>query len=95
VELVGVFRPAVADVGAVIHVGDEDVFDAAVDLGLRLFHRLARANHRKHDSGCTGNEPLPVHLFHVFDVDLLGRAALENDGAIFRERFERRFVAKR
>jgi hypothetical protein len=28
VQFVGVFGPAVADVGAVVHVGNEDVFDA-------------------------------------------------------------------
>jgi hypothetical protein len=28
VEFVGVFTPAVAYVGAVVHVGDQDVFDA-------------------------------------------------------------------
>ena len=43
VELVGIFDPAVADVGAVVHVGDENVFDAGVDLGLGLFHGLAGA----------------------------------------------------
>jgi hypothetical protein len=50
VEFVGVFGPAVADVGAVIHVGDEDVFDAGVDLGLGLLHGLARADHSKNDA---------------------------------------------
>ena len=55
VEFVGVFRPAVPDVGAVLHVGDEDVFDARVDLGLGLLHGLAGADHREYDSGCAGD----------------------------------------
>ena len=44
-EFVGVFGPAVPDVGAVVHVGDEDVFDAGIDLGLGLLHGLARADY--------------------------------------------------
>jgi hypothetical protein len=44
VEFVGVFDPAVADVGAVVHVGDHYVFYAGVDLGLGLQHGLAGAD---------------------------------------------------
>jgi hypothetical protein len=44
VELVGIFTPAVADVGAVVHVGDKDVFDAGIGLGLGLLHGLAEAD---------------------------------------------------
>jgi hypothetical protein len=38
VEFVGVLRPAVAYVGAVVHVGDEDIFDLGINLGLSLLH---------------------------------------------------------
>ena len=44
VEFVGVFDPAVADVGAVVHVGNENIFDAGIDLGLSLFHRGSGAD---------------------------------------------------
>ena len=40
VQFVGIFDPAIPDVGAVIHVGNEYVLDTRVDLGLGLFHRL-------------------------------------------------------
>src|SRR5882672_3909885 len=45
VEFVGVFGPAVADVGAVVHVGNQNVFDAGINLGLGLFHGLSNANY--------------------------------------------------
>jgi hypothetical protein len=44
VEFVGVFLPAVADVRALVHVGDHDVFDAGADPGLGLLHGLANAD---------------------------------------------------
>ena len=55
VEFVGVFGPAVAYVGAVVHVGDEDVFDAGIDLGLGLFHGLAGADYGEDYAGCAGD----------------------------------------
>ena len=54
-EFVGVFDPAVADVGAVVHVGDHDVFDAGVDLGLGLQHGLAGADYDQDDAACAGD----------------------------------------
>src|SRR5580658_1751806 len=42
VEAIAVFLPAVADVGTIVHRGDQDVLDARIDLRLRLFHRLAQ-----------------------------------------------------
>jgi hypothetical protein len=44
VEFVGVFGPAVADIGAVVHVGDENVLGSRVDLSLGLLHGLADAD---------------------------------------------------
>jgi hypothetical protein len=44
VQFVGVFDPAVADVGAVVHVRDEDVLDAGVGLRLGLEHGLAETD---------------------------------------------------
>jgi len=44
VEFVGVFDPAVADVCAVVHVGDHYVFYAGIDLSLGLHHGLAGAD---------------------------------------------------
>ena len=54
-QSVRILVPAVADVGAIIHVGDEDVFDAAVGHGLGLFHGLAVADHHKNDAGGSGD----------------------------------------
>ena len=68
-EFVGVLGPAVADVGAVVHVGDEDVFGAGVDLGLGLLHGLAEADDDENDAGSAGDEPLAVDVFYVFDVN--------------------------
>src|SRR5882724_12268803 len=94
-ELVGVFSPTVADVGAVVHVGDEDVFNAGVDLGLGLFHGLAGADDGEDDAGGARDEPLAVDLFYVLDVDLLGSAFLKNDGVILGEGFEGGVVVER
>ncbi len=88
VELVGVFHPAVADVGAVVHVGNENVFDAGVDLGLRLLHGLAGADDDENDARSAGDEPLSVDLLNVLDVDALVHGALENDGGVFGEGIE-------
>ncbi|MCU1239433.1 MAG: hypothetical protein JWO71_159 [Candidatus Acidoferrum typicum] len=55
VELVGIFCPAVAYVGAVVHVGDQDVFDAGVNLGLGLLHGLAGADYREDYAGGAGD----------------------------------------
>jgi hypothetical protein len=85
VELVGVFPPAVADVGAVIHVGDEDVLDAGVDLGLGLLHGLAGADYNEDHAGGARDKPLTVELLYVFDVDLVRGATLEDDGVVFGE----------
>ncbi len=82
-ELVGVFDPAVADVGAVVHVGDEDVFDAGVGLDLGLFHGLAESADDEDDAGGAGDEPLLVDDFNVFDVDAFRGGALEDDGGVF------------
>ena len=43
-EFVGILGPAVANVGAVVHVGDEDIFGAGIDLGLGLLHGLTEAD---------------------------------------------------
>ena len=55
VEFVGVFDPAVADVGAVVHVGDHYVFDAGIDLGLGLQHGLAGADYDQDNSAGAGD----------------------------------------
>jgi len=94
VEFVGVLGPAVADVGAVVHVGDEDVFGAGVDLGLGLLHGLAEADDDEDDAGGAGDEPLAVHDFYVFDVNAFGCRFLENDGVVFGEGFEGGVVVK-
>jgi hypothetical protein len=44
VQAVAVFYPAVADVRAVVHVGDQDIFNSRVHLCLRLLHGLAQAD---------------------------------------------------
>src|SRR5260370_10505923 len=94
VELVGIFGPAVADVRAVVHVGDEDVLDAGIDLGLSLLHGLTGADNDEHNAGSAGNQPLAVHYFYVFDVNALGNGLLEDDGVVFREGFESGVVVK-
>src|SRR6516225_7485007 len=94
VEFVGVFDPAVADVGAVVHVGDEDVLDARVRLSLGLFHRLADADDDEDHTGSSCDEPLLVYDLHVFDVNALVDWASEDNGGIFREGFKRGFVVE-
>src|SRR6266849_6820323 len=85
VELVGVFGPAVADVGAVVHVGDKDVFDAGIDLSLSLLHGLADADNDQHNAGGAGNQPLAVHFLYVFDVNAFHVGFLEDDSVVLRE----------
>src|SRR5258708_11468676 len=92
VELVGVFGPAVADVGAVVHVGNQNVFDAGVGLGLGLLHGLAEADDDQDDTGSAGYQPLLVDDFYVFDVDAFVHGALEDNGGVFGEGFEVGFV---
>ncbi len=82
-EFVGIFGPAVADVGAVVHIGDEDVFGAGIDLGLSLLHGLADTDDNEDDPGSAGNQPLAVHFFYVFDVNAFHVGLLENDGVVF------------
>src|SRR5467141_23757 len=94
VELVGIFGPAVADVRAVVHVGDEDVLDAGIDLSLSLLHGLTGADNDEHNARSAGNQPLAVHYFHVFDVNAFGHGLLEDDGVVLREGFESGVVVK-
>src|SRR5260370_20428482 len=94
VEFVGVFGPAVADVGAVVHVGNQNVFDARVGLGLGLLHGLAEADDDQDYAGGAGYEPLLVDDFYVFDVDAFVHGALEDDGGIFGVGFEGGFVVE-
>src|SRR5579871_102793 len=94
VEFVGVFGPAVADVGSIVHVGNQNVFDARVDLRLGLLHGLAQTDDDEDNAGSAGDEPLTVYLFHVFDVNLLGNVAFKDDGVVFGKRFERSFVVE-
>jgi hypothetical protein len=44
VELVGIFHPAIPDVSAVVHIGNQNIFNAGVNLGLRLLHGGAEAD---------------------------------------------------
>src|SRR5258708_285420 len=94
VELVGVFGPAVADVGAVVHVGNQNVFDARVGLGLGLFHGLAEADDDQDYAGGAGYQPLLVDDFYVFDMNAFVHGALEDDGGVFGEGFEGGFVVE-
>ncbi len=82
-ELVGVFGPAVADVGAVVHVGDEDIFNAGVDLGLSLLHGLAGADDDEDDARSSRDQPLAVDFLHVLDVHAFHIGFLEDDGVVF------------
>src|SRR5262249_46068924 len=93
-QFVGVLRPAVAYVCAVIHVGDENIFDAAIDLSLGLLHGLSEADNDQNHAGSSRDEPLAVDLFHVFNVNLVGRAALENNGVVLGKRLEGRLVVE-
>src|ERR1700757_698937 len=94
VEFVGVFPPAIADVGAVIHVGNEDVFDARIGLSLGLFHGLANSDDDQNDTGGPRNKPLLVDDLHIFDVDAFVDEPLENDDGVFAERFEGGFIVE-
>src|SRR4030095_245929 len=95
VEFVGVFDPAVADVGAVVHIGNEDVTDACVNLCLRLLHGGASTDNDKDNAGCACNEPLAVDFFNVFDVNTFLGRLFENDRAVFGEGFKGGVVVKR
>src|SRR5271168_377554 len=95
VEAVAVFYPAVAYVCAVVHVGDQDVFDAGIDLGLGLLHGLAEADYYQNYSGGSGYQPLAVYLFHVFDVHFVGGGLFENDDGVLGEGIEGFIVVER
>src|SRR5882762_1294557 len=95
VELVGVFGPAVADVGAVVHVGNQDVFGAGVHLGLGLLHGVADTDDDENDAGGAGDEPLAVDFFHVFDVNAFHVGLFEDDGVVLGEGFESGVVIER
>jgi hypothetical protein len=92
VEFVGIFDPAVADVGAVVHVGDHDVFDARVHLGFGLQHGLPRADDDQNDSARAGDEPLAFDFLYIFDVNAVEVRFLEDDGAVFGKLRERRLI---
>ena len=68
-EFVTVFDPSVSDVFAVVHVGDEYVFNAVVCLLLCLFHCWANAADDEDDAGVSCDKPFSVDVFDVFDVD--------------------------
>ena len=94
VEFVGVFDPAVADVGAVVHVGNHDVFDAGVGLGFGLEHGLAGADDDEDYAAGSRDEPLAFDFLHVFDVDAVIVGLFEDDGAVLGEGFEGGLVVK-
>jgi hypothetical protein len=94
-QFVGVFYPAVAYIGTVVHVGDKDILDAGIDLGLGLLHGLAGADYDQDNAGSACNQPLFVYFFYVFDVDTFCGGPLENNGGVFRERVEGFFIVKR
>ena len=94
VEFVGVFDPAVTDVGAVVHVGDHDVLDAGINLGLGLEHGLTDAHNDQHDAARAGDKPLAFNFFYVLDVDAVEIGLFENDGAVLGKRLERRLVVE-
>lgn len=84
-EFVGIFDPAIADVRAVVHVGDHDVFDARIGLG---FGSLAECV-VEDDDVCPFRVAFPilgfedeaggdVALFFGFDVVANVVALLEN-----------------
>src|SRR5579871_5055844 len=87
-------RPSGRHVGAVVHVGNENIFHAAIDLRLRLLHGLAEADNDQDNSRSASNKPLTIDLLHVFDVNLLRNIPFKNDGIVLRERFERGFVVE-
>ena len=94
-EFVRVFSPSISDIRAVIHVGDKNVFDSRVGLGLSLLHGLAHADDNQHDTRGTGYEPLLIHNLYVLDVDPFGCGSLEYDSGILAKGFEGRFVVER
>src|SRR5262249_355191 len=95
VELVGIFNPPVANVRAVIHVGNQDVANARIDLRLCLLHGGAGAYYDENDTGRAGNKPLSIHFLYVFYVHALNAGLFENDSGIFGKRFESTVVVKR
>jgi len=94
VERVGVFGLTVADVRAVIHVGDHDVFNAQVDLGLGLHHGLARADDDEYDTRRAFDEPLAIDLFCIFNVDSVEAGPIEDNRAVLGEGFAGGFAVE-
>jgi hypothetical protein len=95
VQAVAVFFPTVSDVCAVVHVGNQNVFDARVHLRLGLLHRLAGADDDEDDAGSSGDEPLAVELFDVLDVGFVGGRLLKHDCGILGECIESFVVIER
>src|SRR5262249_39719553 len=69
VQAVAVLGPALADVVAVVHVGNHDVAHAVVGLPLRLRHGRPGAADDEHHAGGAGDAPLVVDLLHFLDVN--------------------------
>jgi len=93
-KLVGIFGPAVADVGAIVHVGDKNVFGARVNLGLGLLHGLADADDDENDAGGAGDQPLAIDFLYIFDVNAFHVGFFEDDGVVLGEGFERGVVVE-
>src|SRR5579862_2998918 len=92
VQLVVVLEPALADVVAIVHVGNHDIADSRIRLGLGLTHRLTHSAHDEHDTGGARHVPLAVHLLHILDVNLFRDTLLEQDRRVLGNRQERRVV---
>ena len=77
--------PAVADVGAVEHVGDDDGFDAGVGFAVGFFHRGAGTGDHERVAVPAGDFPVPFFELDVPEVDAFHAGFGKNDDGIFRE----------
>jgi len=85
VERVGVFGLTVADVRALIHVGDHGVSNPRIDLGLGLHHGLARADDDEYHTRRAFDEPLTIDLFCIFNADSVETGLIEDSRAVLEE----------
>lgn len=75
-----------------IQVGDHDVFNPRIDVGLGLHHGLARADDDEYDTRRAFDEPLGIDLFCIFNADSVETELIEDSRAVLEEVFTGGFV---
>src|SRR4051812_30265513 len=93
-KAVGIFVPTIADIGTVIHVWNEDIFDPAISHGLGLLHCLSMAYDHEDHAGSSCNKPLPVDRLDVFNMNFFFGRLFENNDGLFGVRIKSLVVVK-